>query len=113
MKSSISQDVLPRLPVRKIAMLLAVASLLGGAMTAPAYADDDHRGHYDQRDHRDRHDDRHDDRRDDRRGYRHDDRHDYGHPYVYAQPVYVPPTVYVEPQQSPGISLFLPIYFRH
>jgi hypothetical protein len=32
--------------------------------------------------------------------------------YSYAQPVYVPPTVYREPRQSPGISLFLPLDFR-
>lgn len=34
----------------------------------------------------------------------------YQQPYYnYAQPVYVPPPVYFAPQQSPGISLFLPL----
>jgi len=30
-------------------------------------------------------------------------------PVYYAQPVYVPPPVYYAPQQSPGISVFLPL----
>jgi len=117
MKSSISKKVRDMVSTRNIAMMLAVASLLAGVVNTPAFADDDHHGHFDQHDHGDRHDDhrdyRHDGRHDDRRDYRHDERRDYGHPYVYAQPVYVPPTVYVAPQQSPGINLFLPIYFRH
>ena len=33
-------------------------------------------------------------------------------PYGYAQPVYVPPPVYYPRQQSPGISLFLPLNLR-
>jgi hypothetical protein len=39
-------------------------------------------------------------------------RHSYVRPYVYAQPVYVPPPVYYEPRQSPGISLFFPLDLR-
>ena len=67
---------------RNIAMMLAVASLLAGVVNTPAFADDDHHGHFDQHDHGDRHDDhrdyRHDDRHDDRRDYRHYERRDYG-----------------------------------
>jgi hypothetical protein len=36
----------------------------------------------------------------------------YQHPYNYSQPVYAPPPVYYEPQQSPGISLFFPLDIR-
>jgi hypothetical protein len=39
-------------------------------------------------------------------------RHTYRRPYAYAQPVYVPPPVYYEPRQSPGISLFFPLDLR-
>jgi hypothetical protein len=88
---------------RKIVAALAVASLMSGMCVTPAFADPGHdQGHRQGRDeHRGGHD-RHDDR----------GRHDRGYPYAYAQPVYVPPTVYVAPQESPGISLFLPLNFR-
>jgi len=70
---------------------LAVAAMLSTVFVAPAFADRDHgRGGYDHRDYR----------------------HDHRGPYFYAQPVYAPPTVYVAPQPSPGISLFLPIVIR-
>jgi hypothetical protein len=36
----------------------------------------------------------------------------YRRPYVYAQPVFIPPPVAYEPQQSPGISLFFPLDLR-
>lgn len=45
-------------------------------------------------------------------GYRPDYRGEYRRPYLYAQPVYAPPPVYYEPQQSPGISLFFPLDVR-
>ena len=35
----------------------------------------------------------------------------YPQPYGYAQPVRVPPPVYYPPQQSPGITLVLPLNF--
>jgi hypothetical protein len=107
MKSSISSRRYAKVSTRKFVMALAVVSLLGGAIATPAFADDDHRGHSDQRGH-ERNDRGHADRHDER----HDDRRDYRHPYFYSQPVYVPPTVYVAPQESPGISLFLPLNFR-
>jgi hypothetical protein len=68
---------------------LALAAVLSSVFVTPAFADRDHgrdRGHRDWHDHRGA--------------------------YVYAQPVYAPPTVYVAPQPSPGISLFLPINIR-
>ena len=37
--------------------------------------------------------------------------HAYPQPYGYAQPVRVPPPVYYPPQQSPGITLVLPLNF--
>jgi hypothetical protein len=37
----------------------------------------------------------------------------YQHPYHYSQPVYAPPPVYYAPQQSPGISFFFPLDYRH
>jgi len=79
---------------RKFMAALAAASLVSGLSIAPAFADD--HGH-DQRGHSERGRDWHPDHRG---------------PYAYAQPVYVPPTVYIQPQQSPGISLFLPLEFR-
>ena len=39
-------------------------------------------------------------------------RPEYSAPYSYAQPVYVPPPVYYEPQRSAGISLFFPLDLR-
>jgi hypothetical protein len=36
----------------------------------------------------------------------------YRRPYVYAQPVFIPPPVYYEPRQSPGVSLFFPLDLR-
>ncbi|HSY29411.1 MAG TPA: hypothetical protein VK832_18015 [Burkholderiaceae bacterium] len=69
---------------------LAVAAMLSSVLVTPAFADRDH-GRGD-------------------RGHR--DWHDHRGAYVYAQPVYAPPTVYVAPQPSPGISLFLPIVIR-
>ena len=94
----------------KILSALALAALVGGLALLPTAASaadrgNDHgngRGHDDHgpRESRDHH---------------HDDygrRFDHGGAYHYAQPVYVPPPVYYEPQQSPGISLFLPLDIR-
>ena len=95
--------------LRQLPMLLAAACMLAAAFSAPAFADDRNRNspprermskggneHRDQRGNRDR---------------RHF-RPDYRAPYSYAQPVYVPPPVYYEPQRSPGISLFFPLDLR-
>jgi hypothetical protein len=89
-------------------MVLALASLISGLSIAPAVAARDN-GY-------DRGDRRHGDHNQQRawRG----DRGDYGYrpeyrrPYNYEQPVYVPPPVYYEPRQSPGINFFFPLDLR-
>ena len=89
---------------RKFMMAFAFASLISGLSISTALADrDDGHGRADQRDARNQrgqHADRHDNRN--RAQYRRSYNYDYG------QPVYVPPPVYYEPQQSPGINLFFP-----
>ncbi len=92
----------------KVLMTLASASLAGSFLMSAAFAEQDNghsrdggHGNYGQRQ--------------DERGHRHDDRgqrHEYRRPYNYEQPVYVPPPVYYEPRQSPGISLFFPLDLR-
>lgn len=108
MKSSIRQTGNFRPSGRKAAMVLALASLIGGLSISSTVAAGDN-GY-------DRGDRRHGDHNQ-QRGW-HGDRGDHGyrpeyrHPYNYEQPVYVPPPVYYEPRQSPGISLFFPLDFR-
>ena len=88
-------------------MLVALTSLIGGLSVSPAFADNGH-------DQRSRHDN-HGQRDHGDRGHRdhHGDRRDYEYRrYGYAQPVYAPPPVYYEPQQSSGISFFFPLDFR-
>jgi hypothetical protein len=112
MKTSIQQKGNCRSTAQKL-LPLAMATIACAMFMSPAMA---------------QHDDRHDDNhgRADNRGHvevRHDhdrgrgygDRrwHDQRQPYYYAQPVYVPPTVYAEPEPSAGISIFLPIRLRH
>jgi hypothetical protein len=79
---------------------LIVASAISVLSLSPAFADrdDGYGGGY----------------RDGDRG--HQEWHGYGYggypqPYGYAQPVRVPPPVYYSPQQSPGITLVLPLNF--
>jgi hypothetical protein len=75
-----------------LAMALILASALGAVAATPALARDDH-GHHGGHD----------------RGHGHD--HDHGGfgVGIYADPVYVPPPVYYDPQPSPGISIALPL----
>jgi hypothetical protein len=80
--------------IGKAVTALALASVMGISV-APALARDN---------------DRHDGRRHERDWREH--RPEYRRPYNYSQPVYVPPPVYYAPQQSPGISIFLPLDFR-
>jgi hypothetical protein len=90
-------------PRRGKALVAAIAVCgLAGVSVAPAHAEgndkrDDHRdaSHQDQK-HKDK---KHGDR--DRRGHE--------EPGFYPQPVYVPPAIYYPPQQSAGLSLFLPL----
>ena len=82
-------------------MALAVASVMGGMAITPALAKDNH----DRQGHRDN-------GRHNGRGDRHEYRPVYQPPSYYSyysQPVYAPPPVYYAPQQSPGISIFLPL----
>jgi hypothetical protein len=91
MKTSTQQAANVRPAIGRIAMALALASVIGGLSVTPALARDN-------------------DRRDGRGHERDRDRHEYRRPY--SQPVYAPPPVYYAPQQSPGISLFFPLDFR-
>jgi len=82
---------------------LALATVISGIASAPAYADNDHRQGY-----RDNGRHRGEWQRRDAGEYR----PVYRQPYYYAQPVYAPPPAYYPPPQSPGISLFFPLEFR-
>ncbi|MDB5991878.1 MAG: hypothetical protein JWQ10_3281 [Herbaspirillum sp.] len=106
MKSSIPQTNYFRPSARKLAMALALvfASLIGGFSISPALARDDGHdrgGRYGDHGDRGNHGDRGD------RG-----RPEYRRGYRYERPVYVPPPVYYEPRQSPGINLFIPLDLR-
>jgi len=90
---------------KALVALIASAVVCGaaGISMMPAHADgndkrDEHRDeHHDNGDHKDQ---------------KHDDRGRHGHeqqPRYYPQPVYAPPVVYYPQQQSPGISIFLPL----
>lgn len=96
---------------RKIMMTFAVASLLSGMAVTSAYADKD----------KDKNKDKDRDRGDQHDNGRHGEKHGYdGHRYYpepkrhysYVQPVYVPPPVYYEPRQSPGVTVFFPLDLR-
>jgi hypothetical protein len=80
---------------RKAVVAIALTAAIGSLSVSSALADErDHHDDHNRHERRDRHDD-------------HDRR-----PYGYARPVYVPPPVYSQPRQSPGISLFLPFNLR-
>jgi hypothetical protein len=94
---------------RRSLIVLALGSAISMLAVGPALAErnDDHgRGKQSQRGWQGDHG---------ARGW-HGDRQAYryqpGYRYPYAQPVYVPPPVYYEPRQSPGISLFFPLDLR-
>jgi hypothetical protein len=110
MKSSIRKIGHLRLNRHKVAMALAFASLVGGLSMSPAVAarDDGHDRGNRQGDHGQRawQNNR------GNYGYRPQYRPEYRRPYNYEQPVYIPPPVYYEPRQSPGISLFFPLDLR-
>ncbi len=130
-----------RLSGLKILMAIVIATAATGLSLAPAQAEENdwresrnNEGHNGRGDHqRDSHGWRHyrhyrhegnyaggwNDRygnyrqpewRGDRSGYRY--RPQYQQPYSYAQPLYVPPPVYYEPRQSPGITFFFPLDLR-
>ena len=91
--------------VGRIMMALVFASMIGGILVTPAFADDHGRG----RGHQERGRGPH--------GYYRGHR-PYGYGYGYPAPVYAPvyappPVVYAPaPYQSPGISLVFPIHIR-
>ncbi len=110
MKTSTNQARNFRPTISKIVTALAVASVMGAMAMTPALGDN-RKGHQDQGLHKgqskgDR------DRRESRPVYQPVYRPVYQEPYRYSQPVYAPPPVYYEPQQSAGISLFFPLDIR-
>lgn len=110
MKSLIPKLKYLRPARRKVAMVLAFTSLVSGLSMSPAFAARD--GEHDRGDRQGDHGQRawHGNR--ENYGYRPQYRPEYRRPYNYEQPVYVPPPVYYEPRQSPGISLFFPLDLR-
>ncbi len=84
-------------------MGFALATTLGGLFLSPAFAEGNEGDRGDNRD-----------RGHERRQWHSDHRGNFAYrrehegQYRYAQPVYVPPPVYYEPRQSPGITLFFP-----
>jgi hypothetical protein len=110
MKTSTNQARNLRPTIGKIAMALAVASVMGAMAVTPALGDN-RKGHQDQGLHKGQYKgDR--DRTEYQPVYRPVYRPMYQDPYRYSQPVYAPPPVYYEPQPSPGISLFFPLDIR-
>jgi hypothetical protein len=111
MKTSTTQTRIPRPMYRKIAVALALASVVGSTSLTLALSKD-------RDDDRGEHGDRgwHKGWRGEERGHRDEPRYrplrQEQEPYHYSRPVYVPPPVYYPPQPSLGISLFLPIDLR-
>ena len=86
----------------RVLAILVVASAISAVALRPALAEGN-----DRRD--EQRDEHHDNDRQKERPHGDRDRHEYRQPGYYPQPVYVAPPVYYPPQQSPGISLFLPL----
>jgi hypothetical protein len=94
-----------RLHAKTLVALITTSVVCGlaGISLMPAHAEgnDQRDEHPHKADHKDQ---GHRDREDhDRNGRGHEE------PRFYPQPIYAPPAVYYPPQQSPGISLFLPL----
>ena len=112
MKYSIRQTRYFRSTGCKAVMALAFASVIGGlSISSSALAEDDG-GHGWQQNRKADKDHRKFEKHGGREGYGYGYRPVYQRPYNYAQPVYIPPPVYYEPRQSPGINLFFPLDFR-
>jgi hypothetical protein len=94
---------------RNAALAITLVTALGSFSITPAFADNRDK-HYQNKQHSNQ-------ANQGRRGW-HGEREaytyrpNYRHQYSYAQPVYVPPPIYYEPRQSPGVSLFFPLDFR-
>ena len=90
----------------KALMALIASSVvcgIAGISMMPAHADDNdkHDQHQDRGQHKDQgHGDK---------DHHDQDRRRHEEPRYYPQPVYAPPPVYYPSQQSPGISLFVPL----
>lgn len=89
--------------VSRIMTALALASVLGATAVTPALAKD-HDGHHDNGRHNGQ---RHGERHGEQYGERNDGNYYYGRRDYYASP-----PAYYAPQQSPGITFFLPLDFR-
>ena len=113
MKTSTNQAKNLRPTIGKIAMALAVASVMGAMAVTPALAKDknDRKGHQDQGLHKGQYKNERD-RTVYQPVYQPVYRPVYRDPYRYSQPVYAPPPIYYEPQPSAGISLFFPLDIR-
>jgi hypothetical protein len=103
--------------IGKIAMALAVASVMGAMAVPPALGQNNEgRGRaaqdHGRNDNRNQSHNRNQNNSRDQRESRPVYRPVYQDAYRYSQPVYAPPPVYYEPQQSPGISLFFPLDIR-
>jgi len=109
MNTSTNQASNFRPTISKIAIALAIASVMGSMAITPALAknDKDRKGHQDQGLHKGQYKGERE-----QPVYRPVYRPVYQDPYRYSQPVYAPPPVYYEPQPSPGISLFFPLDIR-
>ena len=105
MKSSIKQARLisqpTSQPTKKMSVIaLAILTMLGGALSTPAFANS-HEGRHDNG--------RHHAERD--RAYEQPDYRYRRDSYHYMAPVYAPP-VYYAPQPRSGVNLFLPLDIR-
>lgn len=110
MKSSILQAGRSRSSAGKVMTGIVMASMMSGLFILPAFAaKDDGRGQADRHGNQNQ---RMHSRHYEGGSYRREYRHGYRQPYNYAQPVYAPPPVYYEQQQSPGISFFFPLDLR-
>jgi hypothetical protein len=96
--------------LRRTAVALALAAIIGGVAAHPARADDDHgRGHDRGRGHEEWHGNGHHDDRGRERDWRRHHRDVYVAPgYAYAPP----PVVYAPIPVAPSLNFFFPLRFR-
>src|SRR4249920_3575663 len=99
MKTTTTQAGNSRRTIGSIVTALAVALEIGGLAITPALGDND--GRHDKGWHK---------------GHSKGGEAVYVYrpvyPYYYSAPVYAPPPVYYDPQPSPGISLFFPLFIQ-
>ena len=95
------QSAKPLPKLGRVMLALVVATAMSGVALRPALADGN-----------DKRDEHHEKDRPKARPHDQREQRGYWQPRFYPQPVYVAPPVYYPPQQSPGISLFLPLDIR-